>query len=804
MSTAAARPSEKATAAALRARSLWPTVIYKGQKRPIGDGWGENPLTLEEINGKFRRNPGAGVGVCLGPGRGPGDSWLVDFEVDGDPGEESLRRLLGDELPATMSWTSRRGPHRVFKVDGDRLLELLTKTEATEGKGPKVGVWKVAALEGLEIRVGGHHPDGKVKQVQSVCPPSISEDGTPREWIRGPDALSSLPEAAYAFLEALAEQEAEHAADRPHEANGKPRREASKLRAPATDGYAEWFHAALREESAKVAGTGEGDRHNQLIRSARNLGGYIHFGYLNEQDIISTLAMAGEACGLPRDEIAGTIRDGIANGKASPMSWPDRLAKPPANGAAHKAALNEQLANKHRTDLGNAERLAARYGSRIRYCHPWAKWLAWDGRRWASDQSGTVRRLAKATARRIPDEARHLDDDDRRKALILWGLASESRDKLSAMVDLAASEDGIPVLPEQLDANRWLLNVQNGTLDLKTGKLLSHRREDMITALSPIPYDSSTACPVWLRTLEKVFGGKDDATEEKKERKTALIKFWQRLCGLALTGEVTEQILPILYGTGANGKTTLLTVLLEVLGPDYAVMAPPGLLMVKRGESHPTERAILFGKRLVVDVESAEGARLNEEFVKQLTGSDRITAKRMREDFWDFSPTHKVMLCTNHKPVIEETKNAIWRRVKLIPFSVSIPESEQIKDLPQQHRAEYPGILAWFVQGCLDWQRKGLGVPAEVAAATEGYRNEQDVLGEFVAQECAQIAQARAQATRLFDRYRKWTERTGEETLTQRAFGMAMTERGFERKTNNGTYYLGIGLRDERPPSDSE
>jgi putative DNA primase/helicase len=218
---------------------------------------------------------------------------------------------------------------------------------------------------------------------------------------------------------------------------------------------------------------------------------------------------------------------------------------------------------------------------------------------------------------------------------------------------------------------------------------------------------------------------------------------------------------------------------------------------VRRGESHPTERAVLFGKRLVVDVESAEDARLNENLVKQLTGSDRITARRMREDFWEFAPTHKLMLCTNHRPEIKETKNAIWRRIKLVPFTVVIPEAEQIKDLLRRLCGEQAGILAWCVRGCLDWQLKGLGVPEEVAGATAEYRSDQDILASFLTEECVVNPQLSAKATRLYERYRKWTERCGETPANQRAFGMAMTERGFERYTNNGTWYRGLGLRSD-------
>ena len=271
----------------------------------------------------------------------------------------------------------------------------------------------------------------------------------------------------------------------------------------------------------------------------------------------------------------------------------------------------------------------------------------------------------------------------------------------------------------------------------------------------------------------------------------------RRLFGLCLTGEISEQILPICYGTGNNGKTTIFTVMLEILGNDYGIIAPPGLLIAKHGESHPTERTMLFGKRFVVDVETAEGARLNENLVKQLTGSDMITSRRMREDFWSFLPTHKVMLCTNHKPEVRETKNAIWRRIKLIPFSVAIPEAEQNKALPRLLRAEYPGILAWCVQGCMDWQRDGLKVPQTVSAATQNYRTESDAYGTFFAEHCMQGPGLRVKASPLYEAFKQWAERSGENVTSQRAFGSIMTERGFERITNNGTWYLGIVLRSE-------
>ena len=272
----------------------------------------------------------------------------------------------------------------------------------------------------------------------------------------------------------------------------------------------------------------------------------------------------------------------------------------------------------------------------------------------------------------------------------------------------------------------FLLNVENGTIDLRTGKLRPHQREDLITRLAPVKFLPGAKCPTWLRVLDEIFAGDtgldsllEDALRRLPDRRRHRIRF----CRFST-------------GPGANGKTTILTVLLEILGPDYAIVAPPGLLTLKKGERHPTELASLFNKRLVVDSETAEGAQFNENLVKQLTGGDKIRARRMREDFWEFSPTHKILMCTNHKPEIRETKNAIWRRVKLVPFNVTIPEDQQDARLPDRLRAEYPGILAWCVEGCLDWQELGLEIPPAVEDATKEYRRESDVIGEFLGSEC--------------------------------------------------------------------
>jgi putative DNA primase/helicase len=256
--------------------------------------------------------------------------------------------------------------------------------------------------------------------------------------------------------------------------------------------------------------------------------------------------------------------------------------------------LDRRLAKRPCTDLGNGERFAARFGTDVRHCHLWHKWLCWDGARWKPDDTATVRQFAKRTVRGIWREASMIDDSEKKKQHAKWWYDSEGQARVEAMLSRASSEPGIPIMPDEMDQDGFLLNVQNGTIDLRTGNLREHRRDDLITRLAPIRYLLGAKCPTWLRVLGEAFA--EDA---------GLIRFWQQLCGICLTGDVSNQILPVLYGAGANGKTTLLTALLESLGPDYACAAPPGLLTLKKGERHPTELAALFGKRLVVDSETA-------------------------------------------------------------------------------------------------------------------------------------------------------------------------------------------------------
>ncbi len=356
------------------------------------------------------------------------------------------------------------------------------------------------------------------------------------------------------------------------------------------------------------------------------------------------------------------------------------------------------------------------------------------------------------------------------------------------MLTMARSEAGIPILPESLDSHSWLLNCSNGILDLKTGELLPHDRGLYLTKLVPHDYVRDAECPLWHDFLAVIFNGN-----------SGMIQFLQRLFGCALVGQVIEHVLPILWGKGANGKSVKVETMLHVLGPDYSCKAASDLLLAKRNESHPTERADLHGKRLVVCVESDENRRLAEGQVKELTGGDTIKARRMREDFWEFKPQHTAMLVTNHKPEVRGTDNGIWRRVRLVPFTVTIPDEKQDKRLAEKLQAEACGILRWCVDGCLAWQRGGLAEPADVIGATDGYRQEMDLLATFLADCCEVGPQFKVKSADLYDAYCRWCAGHNETTKSERKFGSAMTERGeFERYTSNGTWYRGVGLREPK------
>lgn len=375
------------------------------------------------------------------------------------------------------------------------------------------------------------------------------------------------------------------------------------------------------------------------------------------------------------------------------------------------------------TDMGNGYRFARQHRGKVCYCPASESWKIWDGKRWAPDLLKEVDRLAKETVKSIYVEAGAENNERKRKEIAEFAKYSESERSLAAMIKLAKCE--LSVAEDAFDSDPWLLNVKNGTLDLKSGKLLPHSPGDMISKLAPVDYEPAMPTPVWDDVLDRILGGD-----------VKLKGFLQRLIGYFLTGVVSEEVLPIFFGEGANGKTTLVNTILEMMG-EYAGPAPQNLLMIRRsGELPPNDLAALKGRRFMSASESDADSRLSEGLVKQLTGRERLKGRLLYQNYSDFVPVHKIVLQTNHKPTITGTDVGIWRRILLVPFTVMIPVKERDRNLPDKLNKELPGILAWAVQGCLEWQKNGLNPPAIVLNATNEYAEESNSFKRFVEECC--------------------------------------------------------------------
>lgn len=507
-----------------------------------------------------------------------------------------------------------------------------------------------------------------------------------------------------------------------------------------------------------IAGFAQGNRDDNLFRYACSLRGR---GMVKEEARLLVLAAAAN-CQPPMPELDAT--------KCLESAW------------HYDSARTERL-----TDVGNAMRLVSLHGSDLRYVPEFRKWLVWDGGRWLIDEDGEIMRRSKDTAAAIYVEAkRAAEAGEQPMADKLASHAGRSQAvlKLKAMIELAQSEPGIPARTTELDNNNYLLGVANGVINLKTGALREPRREDLITKRALVAYEPDAHAPLFLAFLDRIMGGN-----------SALIGFIHRAVGYSLTGLTDEQCLFFLHGSGQNGKSTLLTAIKELLG-DYAMQCPAETLMVKQGGGIPNDIARLRGARMVATSETEDGRRFAETMIKQLTGQDTIAARFLFAEYFEFIPNFKIWLAANHKPVIRGDDFAIWRRIRLIPFAVTIPPEEKDGKLPDKLRAEYPGILAWAVQGCLEWQRQGLNPPPEVLAATEEYKSEMDLIGKWIEECCITAPHATAKAGALYGNYKRWVEDNGGFPLSSTKFGMKLGDRGYQKEKSGTVVYRGIGLLD--------
>jgi putative DNA primase/helicase len=436
-----------------------------------------------------------------------------------------------------------------------------------------------------------------------------------------------------------------------------------------------------------------------------------------------------------------------------------------------------------RTELGYARRLVLVYGDRLRYVPAWRRWLAWDGTRWAHDSDGQASRWMKSIARRITADAMAEPDTDKRAALVRDARRAESAHAIAGALTLAGTEAELAVSPDRLDADPFLLNCANGTLDLRTMELGPHEPADLLTKIARAAWHPDAASAEWDKFLERV------------QPDEGMRGYLARINGLSLEGQVSEHLLAIHYGSGANGKSTFFEALMHAAG-DYAGPADPHLLTARSYEAHPTGTADLFGMRLAVLHETDSGSRLAEATVKRLTGGDRIKARRMREDFWWFTPSHTFALLTNHRPVIGGTDAAIWRRLRLVPWNVQIPAAEQDGRLGERLKLEADAVLRYVVNGYADWHEHGLGDPAQVTKATAAWRGESDALGRFIEQRCVISGAAQVRSAELFAAWCKWCQAENEEPGTQTSFSLTLARVGYAKRNRNiGVIWEGIGLR---------
>lgn len=434
------------------------------------------------------------------------------------------------------------------------------------------------------------------------------------------------------------------------------------------------------------------------------------------------------------------------------------------------------------TDTGNAQRLKDKYKGNIKYSYIRKKWYYWTGKVWAVDNTGEIKKLADEIINDIKKEAFMEKDEDKQQELLKWATRTASSKGKEAMVKETQHIDGIPILMEELDCYTDYLNCQNGIINLRTGELLPHDSNFMMSRISYAEYDTNNRKPeMWLSFLNDVTNGDKDLQD-----------YLQKCVGYSLTGSIREQCAFFLYGIGNNGKSTFLDTISDLLG-SYASNVQPDTIMMKKSDSGAnSDIARLKSTRFVTSEEPTEGVRLNEGLVKQLTGGGKVTCRFLYGDEFEYEPEFKIWIGTNHKPVIRGTDVGIWRRIRLIPFEVNIPKEKVDKNLKYKLRKELPQILKWAVDGCIKWQTEGLTLPACVEKATNEYKVEMDILANFI-DSCLEIDYVNGEtisAQDLFNLYGAWAKKNNEFEMTSRKFFIEIGKKLPEKvRRGSGIFY---------------
>jgi putative DNA primase/helicase len=435
-------------------------------------------------------------------------------------------------------------------------------------------------------------------------------------------------------------------------------------------------------------------------------------------------------------------------------------------------------------DTGNAHRLKDKFGDKIRYSHAEKIWRVFDGARWIEDNSGELKRMADEVLLEIENQA--LPPNSAPMELMAWARhlkRSRSSNSKEAMIKEARHLEGIPISPNELDKDPLLINLNNGTFNLLTGILRPHCPDDMLTKLAGVSYDHDASCPMWEDFLKTIFDGDEE-----------LIFFVQAVIGLCLTGITKEQCMFIFFGNGQNGKSTFIETILTLLG-DYAITANPETFISRDRSGATPEIVRLKGARFVSTVEPQDGVAFNEGLIKQITGNDTITARPLYAKEIQFKPEFKLIMATNHKPTIKGTDDGIWRRIRLIPFTVRIPDDQKDPDLVEKLKKELPGILNWAIHGYYDYVRFGLPIPRAVEDATKEYRTEMDLFSYFITDCIQDNVEGTTASSDLYACYKSWCNKNGHRyPMNQIKFGREMSKRFKSEHGMLGSRYPRIGF----------
>jgi P4 family phage/plasmid primase-like protien len=707
------------------ARRGWAVLPVRGRdKRPITEhGVHDATTDAERILSWIDLYPEANVGLAMG-----GASGVFALDIDGEAGARSLAKLEAEHgtLPPTLAIRTARGRHLVFRLP--------------EGARIRNGV---AVRPGIDVRSTGGY---------IVAPPSIHPSGAVYALLDGAE-----PADAPAWLVELVSAQAAPRAPAPQ-----------SERAPEARARA-YIEAAVRGETEKVACAVSGTRNAVLNRAAYALGQLAAIG-LDEGTAQTELERAAEACGLTDDDgrasVRKTIASGWAAGQRQPRSLPESdrqikkttstSAEPEREIAAEPEIIDRpETAAPEESEIALAEELVAEHGADRRYVSKWSKWMLFDGHRWAEEGTLEVFDLARKMAKRAASAAENASSKKK--------LASATT--VSALERLARSDRRVVATDDQWDRDPWLLNTPGGVIDLRTGEIRPALHEDYCTKITGAGPGGDA--PTWRRFLGEVTGGDQD-----------LQAYLRRVAGYALTGSTQEHALFFLFGSGANGKSVCIDTLRYVLG-DFATTSPMDTFTDSSSDRHPTEIARLRGARLVTATETEEGRPWKLSLVKQLTGGDRISARFMRADFFEFTPQFKLLIAGNHKPTLHGADEAERRRFHLIPFSVTIPPEKRDPRLAEKLRAEAGGILGWMLEGFADWRARGLDPPAAVRGSTADYFEQEDALGGFLADACEVRPGAWEPSSHVFGAWRAHAEAIGEPVGSQRRLTQRLESRGF-------------------------